>query len=82
MRDNLEKLVLFRDWILSERRNFGLVESQPKVDEAYEEMLAELTKDAASPDNESGDEQATFPPPPTKLPPNFDEFMKFVRDIM
>ncbi|XP_070019985.1 zinc finger BED domain-containing protein RICESLEEPER 4-like [Nicotiana sylvestris] len=39
MRESLEKLVLFRDWIRSERRNFGLAESQPEVDEAYEEML-------------------------------------------
>ena len=80
MRESLEKSVLFRDWIRSERRNFGLAESQPEVDEAYEEMLAELAEDDASPG--SGDEQASFPPPPTEIPPDLEGFMKFVRDTM
>ncbi|XP_070048707.1 uncharacterized protein [Nicotiana tomentosiformis] len=80
MRESLEKSVLFRDWIRSERRNFGLAESQPNEDEAYEEMLAELAEDVASPG--SGDDQATFPPPPTEISPDLDRFMKFVRDTM
>ena len=33
MRESLKKSVLFRDWIRSERRNFGLAESQPEIDE-------------------------------------------------
>ncbi|PUE84117.1 hypothetical protein DBP04_26585, partial [Escherichia sp. R8] len=78
MRDSLEKSVLFRDWIRSERRNFGIAEAQPAIDEAYEEMIAELTEDSASPG--SGDEQASFPPPPTQPPPNLEGFMRFVRD--
>ncbi|XP_075078008.1 uncharacterized protein LOC107764896 isoform X1 [Nicotiana tabacum] len=80
MRESLKKSVLFRDWIRSERRNFGLAESQPDEDKAYEEMLAELAEDVASPG--SGDDQATFPPPPTEIPPDLDRFMKFVRDTM
>jgi len=80
MRESLEKSVLFRDWIRSERRNFGLVESQPEEDEAYEEMLVKLAEDAASPG--SGDDQATFPPPPMKIPPDLDGFIKFVRDTI
>ncbi|XP_070003572.1 uncharacterized protein [Nicotiana sylvestris] len=80
MRESLEKSVLFRDWIRSERRNFGIAESQPAIDEAYEEMMAEIAEDAASPG--SGDEQASFPPPPTQPPPNLERFMKFVRDTM
>jgi len=78
MRDSLEKSVLFRDWIRSERRNFGIAEAQPAIDEAYEEMIAELAEDSASPG--SGDEQASFPPPPTQPPPNLEGFMRFVRD--
>ncbi|XP_070047043.1 uncharacterized protein [Nicotiana tomentosiformis] len=81
MRESLEKSVLFKDWIRSKKkRNFGLAESQPEDDETYEEMLAEFAEDAASPDNESGDDQATFPPPPTELRLNLDGLMKFVRD--
>ncbi|XP_070029535.1 zinc finger BED domain-containing protein RICESLEEPER 3-like [Nicotiana sylvestris] len=80
MRESLEKSVIFRDWIRSDRRNFGLAESQPEVDESYEEMLAELAEDASSP--ESSDEQAFFPPPPMEIPPNLEGFMKFVRDTM
>ncbi|XP_070042189.1 zinc finger BED domain-containing protein RICESLEEPER 4-like [Nicotiana tomentosiformis] len=80
MRESLEKLVLFRDWIRSERRNFGLAESQPEVDETYEEILAELAEDDAS--SRSGDDQASFPPPPTEILPDLEGFMKFVRDTM
>ena len=41
-------------------------------------MLAELAQDAASPG--SGDEQASFSPPPTEIPPDLEGFMRFVRD--
>ncbi|XP_070034413.1 uncharacterized protein [Nicotiana tomentosiformis] len=37
-------------------------------------MLAELAEDSASP--ESGDDQASFPPPPTEIPPDLNGFMK------
>ncbi|XP_070040154.1 uncharacterized protein [Nicotiana tomentosiformis] len=42
MKESLEKSVLFSDWISSERRNSGLAESQPEVDETCEEILTEL----------------------------------------
>uniref|UniRef100_A0A1S3X9L1 3-hydroxyisobutyryl-CoA hydrolase n=1 Tax=Nicotiana tabacum TaxID=4097 RepID=A0A1S3X9L1_TOBAC len=44
-----ERSILNKDWIRSERRNFGIAESQPAIDEAYEEMMAEIAEDAASP---------------------------------
>jgi len=36
MRESSEKSILFRDWIRSERRDFGIAEAQPAIDEAYE----------------------------------------------
>jgi len=42
MRESLEISELSRDCIHSVRRNIELAESQPEVEEAYEEMLAEL----------------------------------------